>query len=114
MKKNRLYVLLIVAVLIGVSLLTVREAMATTSVVSSVDSATRSYIGWAKAVEAEGYTVDSATRSYTAWARAVESGNPFVPITGNAACQNQTEAIQPNAGSATRSYIAWAKSIQCR
>jgi hypothetical protein len=112
MKANSLFAILIVAALLAVTTLTVREALATTAVVSNIDSATRSYTDWAKAEDAEGNTVDSATRSYTAWAKSAESGNSFVPVTGSDACQ--TGAIQPNVDSATRSYFAWAKSIECR
>jgi len=50
--------------------LVVREANATMSLVTNVDSATRSYTAWAKAAEAEAGTVNSATRSYIAQAKA--------------------------------------------
>ena len=112
MKANSLFAMLIVAALLAVTALTVREALATTAVVSNIDSATRSYTDWAKAEDAEGNTVDSATRSYAAWAKSAESGNPLVAITGGDACQ--TDVLQLNVDSATRSYVAWAKSIQCR
>ena len=59
------------------------------------DSATRSYIAWAKAVEAESYAVDSATQSYIAQAKAIEAGR---------------DAID----SATGSYIAWGKAVEAQ
>jgi hypothetical protein len=69
---NRFSKTLVAAILI-VAALTVREAYAKRLTVSEVDSATRSYTGWAKALESKESNVDSATRSYTAWAKAVET-----------------------------------------
>ena len=105
MKANSLFVTLIVAALLAVTALTVREALATTAVVSNVDSATRSYTSWAKAAESESNnTVDSATRSYSSWAKAMEDGSSeaLVPVTGSNAVN-----------SATRSYTSWARSVGC-
>ena len=97
---NRFISLLVAISLLAVTVVVVRKANATASLVSNVDSATRSYTAWAKAVEAEASTVDSATRSYTAQAKAI-------------AC-----AVYPtydlDLDSATRSYIAWAKSLEAR
>jgi hypothetical protein len=80
MNVNRLFTLVIVIALIAIVALTVREAVATSSVVSEMDSATRSYIGWAEAVESERNAIDSATHSYIAWAKAVQAGH--IPVTG--------------------------------
>ena len=100
MYTNRFIRLLIAISLLAVVVLVVREANATMSLVANVDSATRSYTAWAKAVEAEASTVDSATRSYTAQAKAVACG------------MDATYSL--NLDSATRSYIAWAKSLEAR
>ena len=101
MYTNRFITLLLAAIsLLAVTVLVVRSANAAASRVSNVDSATRSYTAWAKAVEEEANAVDPATRSYTAQAKAV------------------TCAVDPtyrlDLDSATRSYIAWAKSLECR
>ena len=63
-----------------------------------MDSATRSYIAWGEALEAN--TVDSATRSYIAQAKAVACG------------VNATYGL--NLDSATRSYIAWGSALQAK
>jgi len=60
-----------------------------------VDSGTRSYMAWAKAMaDQQNAGIDSATRSYMAWANAVE--------------EQQNSQID----SATRSYMAWAQYIE--
>ena len=99
MYTNR-FILLIAISLFAFAGLVVRNASATTSLVANVDSATRSYTAWAKAVEAEASTVDSATRSYIAQAKAVTCG------------VDATYGLDLD--SATRSYIAWAKSLKCQ
>jgi len=80
--------------------LVVREANATMSLVTNVDSATRSYTAWAKAAEAEAGTVNSATRSYIAQAKAVACG------------VDATYGLSLD--SATRSYIAWGLALQAK
>ena len=96
MYTNRFISLLVAISLFAVVVLAVQKANATTSLVTNLDSATRSYTAWAKAAEAEASTVDSATRSYIAQAKAV-------------ACRmDATYGLD----SATRSYIAWAKSLE--
>lgn len=112
MKANSLFAVLIIAALLAVTTLTVREALATAAIVSNVDSATRSYTDWAKSVERSDQTVDSATRSYTEWAKSVESRSVLVPVTGNIACNNFT--VPANLDSATRSYVTWAYTVGCR
>jgi len=97
---NRFISLLVAISLLAVVVLVVREANATAPLVSNVDSATRSYTAWAKAVEVEASTVDLATRSYTAQAKAVACG------------VDATYGLDLD--SATRSYIAWAKSLECK
>jgi hypothetical protein len=100
MYTNRFISLLVAISLLAVTVLVVRKANATASLVSNVDSATRSYTAWAKAAEAEASTVDSATRSYIAQAKAVT-------------CRvDATYGLDLD--SATRSYIAWAKSLECQ
>lgn len=96
MSTNRLFSLFVAAALLLVAVLVVRDASATSTVVSELDSATLSYSSWARAAEAE--SMDSATRSYTAWVREIVCG------------ENPTYAM--NLDSATRSYIAWAKWIE--
>ena len=84
----------------AVVVLVVREANATASPATTVDSAARSYTAWAEAAEAETSTVDSATRSYMAQAKAVACG---------------VDAIYGlNLDSATRSYIAWGSALQAK
>ena len=100
MYTNRFISLLVAISLLAVTVLVVRAANATASLVSNVDSATRSYTAWAKAAEAEASTVDSATRSYIAQAKAVTCG------------VDATYGLDLD--SATRSYIAWAKSLDAR
>ena len=93
MYTHRFIRLLIAISLVAVVVLVVRETNATASLVSNVDSATRSYTAWAEAVKAEASTVDSATHSYIAQAKAVACG------------VDATYGL--NLDSATRSYIAW-------
>ena len=100
MYTKRFIILLIAISLLAVTVLVVQKANATTSLVSNVDSATRSYTAWAKAVEEKANTVDPATRSYTAQAKAIACGvDPTYKL---------------DVDSATRSYIAWARSLECR
>jgi hypothetical protein len=103
MYTNRFISLLIALSLLAVTVLVVREANATASLVGDVDSATRSYSAYAawakaKAAEAEASMVDSATRSYIAQAKAVTCG------------VDATYGLDLD--SATRSYIARAKSLE--
>ena len=100
MYTNRFISLLVAISLLAVTVLVVREANATASLVANVDSATRSYTAWAKAAEAEASTVDSATRSYIAQAKAVACG------------VDATYGL--NLDSATRSYIAWGLALQAK
>ena len=95
---NRFINLLVAISLLAVTVLVVRNANATASLVANVDSATYSYTTWAKAVEAEASTVDSATRSYIAQAKAVACGVDATYSLG--------------LDSATHSYIAWANSLE--
>ena len=90
---KRFISLLIAISLLAVTVLVVRSADATASIVDNMDSATHSYTVWAKAAEAEASPVDSATRSYIAQARAAVCG--------------VDAAYSRNLDSATRSYIAW-------
>jgi hypothetical protein len=98
MYTGRFINLLVAISLSAVTVLAVQKARTTASVVTNVDSATRSYTAWAKAAEAEASTVDSATRSYIAQAKAVTCG------------VDATHGI--NLDSGTRSYIAWAKLLE--
>ena len=100
MYTNRFISLLVAISLLAVTVLVVRNANATASLVANVDSATHSYTAWAKAAEAETRTMDSATRSYIAQAKAVACG------------VDATYGLDLD--SATRSYIAWAKSLKCQ
>ena len=100
MYTNRFISLLVAISLLAVTVLVVQKANATASLVSNVDSATRSYTAWAKAAEAEDSMVDSATRSYIAQAKAVACGG------------DATYGLDLD--STTRSYIAWAKSAECQ
>jgi len=93
MYTNRFISLLVAISLLAVTVLVVRNANATASLVANVDSATHSYTAWAKAAEAEASTVDSATLSYIAQAKALACG---VDAT-----------YHLNVDSATQSYIAW-------
>ena len=99
---NRFISLLVAISLLAVTVLVVRKANATASLVGNVDSATRSYTAWAKAAKAkaEASTMDSATRSYIAQAKAITCS------------VDATYGL--NLDSATRSYIARAKSLECQ
>jgi hypothetical protein len=100
MYTHRFISLFIAISLLAVTVLVVRNANATASLVANVDSATHSYTAWAKAAEAEASTVDSATLSYIAQAKAVTCG------------VDATYGLDLD--SATRAYIAWAKSLETR
>ena len=100
MYTNRFISLFIAISLFALVVLAARNTEATPALVTNVDSATRSYTAWAKAVEAEAGTVDSATRSYIAQAKA-------------AACGVNT-TYRLNLDSATRSYIAWGFAMQAK
>ncbi|HEX8991643.1 MAG TPA: hypothetical protein VF784_08175 [Anaerolineales bacterium] len=97
MSAKRLYYALGVVAVLAMLTLAARAAFGAVKAQqnSQIDSATRSYTAWAKAVaDQRNANTDSATRSYTAWAKAI--------------------ADQRNAGidSATRSYMAWAHYIE--
>ena len=63
-----------------------------------MDSATRSYIAWGKALEAKrNAALDSATRSYIAWGQALQAAR-------------DAKAID----SATHSYIAWGQALRAQ
>ena len=103
-----------------------------------MDSATRSYIAWGKAVESQRNAIDSATRSYIARGEALEkaklsaldSGTRSYIALGKAleaagklgdsgACSNTTQedifaGIPNNLDSATRSYIAWGLALRAK
>ena len=130
MSTKRFLTLLIVAVFLAVIAFTAQAAFATGSAANDLDSATRSYIAWAKAVEEKANALDSATRSYIAWAKAVEVNGSayYIPVTGTADLDSATRSYtawakatsceadlthDPTIDSATRSYIGWAKFIQC-
>ena len=100
MYTNRFISLLVAISLLAVTVLVVRNANATASLVANVDSATHSYTAWAKAAEAEASTVDSATRSYIALAKAM-------------ACDVEATYVS-NLDSATRSYIDWGLALQAK
>jgi beta-lactamase class D len=100
MSTKRFFIVLTVAVLLVVIALTAQLTLAAGTNANEVDSATRSYMAWAKAVEVNSALLDSATRSYTAWAKAVGCGADL--------------GSDRTIDSATRSYIAWAKSVQCK
>ena len=91
------FIRLIIAIsVLAVVVLVVREANATASPVTNLDSATRSYTALDKAAEVS--TLDSATRSYVAQAKAVTCG------------VDATYGLDLD--SASRSYSAWAKSLE--
>ena len=81
----------------------------------SVDSATRSYIAWGKALRAPN-AIDSGTRSYIAWGKALEAAGK---LGKSGACSNMTQenifaGIDNSLDSATRSYIAWGLALQAK
>jgi hypothetical protein len=102
-----------------------------------MDSATRSYIAWGKAMQARN-AMDSATRSYIAWGESIEkaklnaldSGTRSYIARGEAleaaaklgesgVCsitsqENIFAGIPNNLDSATRSYIAWGLALQAK
>jgi hypothetical protein len=102
MSTNRLFVVVIAIALAALAALTFREGLASRAVASStdqasMDSATRSYTGWAQAVELT--RIDSATRSYAGWAKVLTCDGPL----------NVDQGID----SATRSYIGMARAAEC-
>ena len=103
MFKNHFFTVLVILALAAVAGLTVREAIATSSVTSNVeeaDTARWEALGEDYANQAQRYSMDSATRSYIAQAKAVTCG------------VDATYGLDLD--SATRSYIAWAKSLECQ
>ena len=102
MSTRRYLVIGIAIALAALAALSYREGLATRAIAASpnqaaMDSATRSYTGWAQAAELN--RIDSATRSYTGWAKSVSCDPAF--------------GLAQNLDSATRSYTAWAKSLEC-
>ena len=80
MSRKRLYYILVAIALVALLTLGGRVALgaiaphaAQNSADLDIDSATRSYMAWAKAVEEQQNSqIDSATRSYMAWAKYIE------------------------------------------
>ena len=109
MYTNRFISLLIAISLLAFVVLVVREANATTSLVS----APRSYSAWVKA-EGEASTVDSATRSYIAQGMAIlAERNKIGSATQSYIAQGKAILAERNAvDSAAQSYIAWAKALE--
>ena len=112
MSTSRLLTLItVMALVVAVVALTLGVSAKTGNASPDLDSATRSYMGWAKAVEARNntsatipaaggnYRIDSAARSYMGWAKAVACG--------------ADPAYAGTLDSGTRSYIGWARSVQC-
>ena len=116
---NRFFTLLIILALAAVAGLTVREAIATSSVTSNVeeaDTARWEAMGEYYANQAQRYTMDSATRSYIAWGDALQAAGK---LGDSDACSNTTQenifaSIDSNLDSATRSYIAWGLALQAK
>ena len=107
--------LLVAISLLVVTVLVVREANATTSLVPHFDSATRSYIAWGQAIQVRN-AIDSGTRSYIAWGEALQAAGKL-DVSGT--CPNMTQenifaGIPNNVDSATRSYIAWGLALQAK
>lgn len=111
MSTNRLFTMFFIAALIVVVALSI-------SAVSDKNSST--------------FEMDSATRSYIAWGKALQDANKenfMMPVTGGS--NTHDPVIHPYIGwadacgvdlsyannveldSATRSFISWAKSVQC-
>src|SRR5574341_46243 len=82
-----------------------------------MDSGTRSYIAWGKALEkAKLNALDSRTRSYIAWGEALQAAGK---LGDSGACgatpqENIFAGIPNNVDSATRSYIAWGLALQAK
>jgi hypothetical protein len=78
---------------------------------NAIDSATRSYIAWGKALKAankEGFMVPAAGDS-----NSIDSTNQPVVAWAKACVVDLAYANNVELDSATRSYISWAKSVQC-
>jgi hypothetical protein len=116
---NRFFTVLVILALAAVAGLTVREAIATSSVTSNVeeaDTARWEAMGEYYANQAQRYTMDSATRSYIAWGDALQAAGK---LGDSAAGSNTTQenifaSIDSNLDSATRSYIAWGLALQAK
>ena len=84
---------------------------------NALDSGTRSYIAWGEALEkAKLNALDSGTRSYIAWGEALEAAGK---LGESGTCSNMTReniiaGIPNNLDSATRSYIAWGLALQAK
>jgi hypothetical protein len=107
---NRFFTVLVILPLAAVAGLTVREAIATSSVTSHVeeaDTARWEAMSEYYANQAQRYTMDSATRSYIAWGQALQakdenraSGTPLdecfdVSLSEVAACREASQPISP-------------------
>lgn len=119
MFKNPFFTVLVILALAAVVGLTVRDAIATSSVTSNVeeaDTARWEAMGEYYANQAAAQRMDSATRSYIAWGQALQAaGN----LGDSGACSNTTQenmfaSIDSNLDSATRSYIAWGLALQAK
>lgn len=114
---NRFFTVLVILALTAVAGLTVREAIATSSVTSNVeeaDAARWEAMGEYHANQAAAQPMDSATRSYIAWGEALEAaGHANDPVV----CTDTSQEIGFDAegytlDSATRSYIAWGQALE--
>ena len=84
---------------------------------NAIDSGTRSYIAWGKALEkAKLNALDSGTRSYIAWGEALEAAGMLGDsgVCSNTAREDIFAGIDSNLDSATRSYIAWGLALQAK
>ena len=124
---NRFFTVLVILALAAVAGLTVREAIATSSVTSNVEEADTArweamgeyYANQAAEShqslrEAQPYIMDSATRSYIAWGQAMQVRNAMDSGTRSyIALGEALEKAKRNAlDSGTRSYIAWGLALQ--
>ena len=84
---------------------------------NAIDSGTRSYIAWGEAIEkAKLNALDSGTRSYIAWGKALQAAGKLGEL---GTCSNMTQEnifarIDNSLDSATRSYIAWGLALQAK
>jgi len=126
---NRFFSLLVVMALVLVASLTVREGVATSTVLSDIEKAQAAdaarwtamgeyYANQADAQhkEAPPYIMDSATRSYIAWGEALEAAAKLGDsgVCSTTSHENIFAGIPNNLDSATRSYIAWGLASQAK
>ena len=84
---------------------------------NTIDSGTRSYIAWGEALEkAKLNALDSGTRSYIAWGEALQAAEKLGDsgVCSNTAQENIFAGVPNNLDSATRSYIAWGLALQAK